>query len=31
VREHIVGSLLTEERIAELFRQYGESGPSVRR
>lgn len=31
VREHIFGSLLSEERIGELFRQYGESGPSVRR
>lgn len=31
VREHIFGNLLTEERIAELFRQYGDLGPSARR
>ena len=31
VREQIIGSLLTEERIAELVRQYGEAAPSFRR
>src|SRR5712692_7435149 len=31
VREHIFGSLLTEQRIAELVRQYDASPPSVRR
>lgn len=29
VREKIFGSLLTEERIAELFRQYGGTGPAA--
>ncbi len=31
VREHIFGSLLTEERITELVRRYDTSPPSVRR
>ncbi len=31
VREKIMGSLLTEERIADLVRRYGDSVPSVRR
>src|SRR5881296_673432 len=31
VREHVFGSLLTEERIAELVRQYDTSPASVRR
>lgn len=31
VREKIFGSLLTEERIAELFRQYGGAGPAAHR
>src|SRR5437667_1099731 len=31
VREHVCGSLLTEERIAELVRQYDTSPASVRR
>ena len=31
VREQIMGSLLTEERIAELVRQYGGSASSARR
>jgi len=30
VREHIVGSLLTEERIAEMFRRYGGASPTAR-
>ena len=31
VREQIMGSLLTEERIADLVKRYGESAPSARR
>jgi len=31
VRERIFGSLLTEQRIAELFRQYGEPSQAVQR
>ncbi len=31
VREQIVGSLLTEERIADLVRRYGGPGPSAHR
>ncbi len=31
VREQIFGSLLTEERIADLVKRYGESAPSARR
>ena len=31
VREQIMGSLLTEERIADLVRRYGDSAPSARR
>jgi peroxiredoxin len=31
VREQIIGNLLTEERIAELFRRYGDAGPTARR
>ena len=31
VREHVFGSLLTEERIAELVRRYDTSPASVRR
>ncbi len=31
VREHIFGSLLTEERIAELVRQYGGASASLHR
>lgn len=31
VREKVFGSLLTEQRIAEMVRQYGEEAPSVRR
>ncbi len=31
VREHIFGSLLTEERIAELVRQYGGASVSLHR
>jgi peroxiredoxin len=31
VREQITGNLLTEERIAELFRRYGGIGPTAQR